>query len=168
MIWVTFTILLAGALFAGLVLLSRWWRRRLRLKLRLISGKAHLLGEQIEARCHDLECFDLNRLESLRATADTGINRLHVFLLDRQAHLQNYEDLLHLQRHKLAIQLRAASEFPSADGELPAETGEEQPAPPPRRATTMVEHREQIEEGLLDKIKQIQSRNDEEDPPRRH
>ena len=168
MIWVTFTILLAGALFAALVLVSRWRRRRLRLRLRLISGKGHLLGEEIAARCHDLERFDVDRLESLRATADAGVNGLHVFLLDRQAHLQNYEDLLHLQRHKLAIQSRAASEIPSANDELPGGTTEEQPAPPPPppRATTLVEHREQIEEGLLDKIKEIQSR-DPEDPPNR-
>ncbi len=42
-------------------------------------------------------------IESACAAARDSLDQLQVSILDRQAQLQNYEDLASLQRHKLAV-----------------------------------------------------------------
>ena len=142
----------------------RWQQKRRRLRLRLINGKKHLLSEEIASRLDDLAAFDTTRLAKVSAEAEAGLNSLHTFLMDRQAHLQNYEELLHLQRHKIAVQLSvpadAASHLDTSDEEF-APTGaltspaDEQPETTSHSAT-LGEHREKVEQGLIDKIKQLE------------
>ncbi|MBT3343897.1 MAG: hypothetical protein HN712_05030 [Gemmatimonadetes bacterium] len=90
----------------SLALLTLWQIRRqrqTRLTLRVLSGQRRLLGEEIDERLEQLRGFDEADLEQKLLAAPGFVDHVHVGLLERQAHLQNLEDLTHLQRHKIAV-----------------------------------------------------------------
>jgi hypothetical protein len=162
-IWITSALILCSISLAAYVVLTRWQLKRRRLRLRLLRGQNHLLSEQIDSRLEDLTDFDAARLAKAGADAEAGLNSLHIFLMDRQAHLQNYEDLLLLQRHKIAIQRRvpvtAASPVDPGDEVVRTSQLPEEPIEEPSHSATLGEHREKVEKGLIDTIKQLE--NDE-------
>lgn len=126
-------ICLAGA---GILLVLRR-RRQERLELRLLAGRERLLGDEIEACLAALEEQDGERVATARAAAETALDGLHTKSMERQAHLLNYEDLVHLQQCKIEA-LQAARLAPPA-APKPVEIGESarrgvEPAAP-RRAT---------------------------------
>lgn len=88
---------LAGA---GVMLVLRR-RRQEKLELRLLAGRERLLGDELEACLAALEELDDGRIDAARASAEEALNGLHVRLVERQAHLLNYEDLVHLQECKI-------------------------------------------------------------------
>ena len=121
-------------------------KKRRRRDLRLASGQSRLLGDQITERLALLHEYD----PELRAEAEHSLDMLQVALIDRQAHLLNFEDLAMLQRYKLEIQESAARDYASQ--------------PPARQATPQEEEvvsplasRTELEDQLLEKIDQLNS-----------
>ena len=91
---------------AALTLLTLWQMRRRRqnkLALRVLAGQRRLLGQEVDERFEELAEIDEEDLRSRLDVAIGLVDGLHVGLLERQAHLQNLEDLAHLQRHKIAV-----------------------------------------------------------------
>ena len=154
MVW-TLVLLAALAAAAGLLVLRRSLRRRRRIKVRLLGGRSHLLGEEIEARSQELERFETEEFASACLAAEAALDELNVSLLDRQAQLQNYEDLASLQRHKIAV-LKWSMSHPLEDAVLA------------ERETAVAEQRERaprgdIEQSLLAKIEEAQRRRANDD-----
>lgn len=89
--------------------------------------------------------------------------------MDRQAHLQNYEDLLLLQRHKIAIQRRVPVTAASPVDPEVVRTSQilEEPIEEPSNSATLGEHREKVEKGLIDTIKQLENDEATRRPDRR-
>ena len=75
-------------------------KKRRRRDLRLAAGQSKLLGDQISERLSLLDQYE----PTLRSEAEHALDLLQVELIDRQAHLLNFEDLAMLQRYKLEIQ----------------------------------------------------------------
>ncbi|MFA6108230.1 MAG: hypothetical protein WDA75_05605 [Candidatus Latescibacterota bacterium] len=123
---------LAGA---GILLVLRR-RRREKLELRLLAGRERLLGDELEACLAALEELDDGRVATARASAEEALNGLHTRLVERQAHLLNYEDLVHLQECKIeALQaIRLAPPLAQEPSEGTERAGRER-APGTRRAT---------------------------------
>ncbi|MFH1571464.1 MAG: hypothetical protein ABIL09_25965 [Gemmatimonadota bacterium] len=154
------SLLLAGALAAAvtaavavLLLLRRYLEGRRRLRLRLVTGRRVLLEQeaaQVMAELSQLE----GQEPSPRAMADDALNRLHAALLERQAHLENCEDLAHLQRQKMAVLARRLDDV--AEGADDA--GEVETPSPQERGESQGQRRERMQEDLLRKIGEIQRR----------
>ena len=147
--------LLIGLVAAALALFA--WRRvhhrRVRIHLRLLGGRSRLLAEEITNRVGELETqFGDGEIEAACVTARDSLDQLQVSILDRQAQLQNYEDLAFRQRHKLAI-LDYAQRHPPESGEDEAALASETDARLPRN---------RIEQSLLDKIDDARERGEEE------
>ena len=142
------------ALAVVLALLFGWRRmrhRRTRIQLRLLAGRSRLLAEELTDRSGELETgFD--KIESACAAARNSLDQLQVAILDRQAQLQNYEDLASLQRHKLAVLEYAQRQLP--------EPGEDQPTLDGEAAAQFP--RERLEQTLLDKIDGAREAKEEE------
>lgn len=135
-------------------------RRSNRLQLRLLAGQRRLLGEEIARRRADLTSLTGDGLDARQREAEAQLGIVHTRLLDRQAHLQNLEDLARMQRHKIAILQRRGED--TAAGRL---AGEAQPDPeilPPE--SSHVDRRERLQDKLL---AQIQQRTGASRPPRR-
>lgn len=144
-------------LVAATVALFAWRRvhhRRARIHLRLLVGRSRLLGEEIDRRAGELATqFGDGEIESVCVAARNSLDQLQVSILDRQAQLQNYEDLAFQQRHKLAI-LDYAQRHPPEPGEdHPALTDETEAQLP----------RDRIEQSLLDNIDDARERGEEEE-----
>ncbi|MEE3338523.1 MAG: hypothetical protein VX255_19220 [Candidatus Latescibacterota bacterium] len=134
---------------AALTLLTLWQMRRRRqnkLALRVLAGQRRLLGEEVDERFEELAEIDEEDLRSRLDVAIGLVDGLHVGLLERQAHLQNIEDLAHLQRHKIAVlghhRDEAASQAP------------EQPPPIEDEPEQLPQTREDLEDDLLGRISQ--------------
>ncbi len=132
-----------GAVVLAIVLfgLHRIHRRRSRIQLRLLAGRSRLLAEELSNRSGELET-GFGELDSACAVARDSLDLLQVSILDRQAQLQNYEDLASLQRHKLSVVEYALQHPPAPEEDQPVSTGQV--------ATQLP--RAQIEQSLLDKI----------------
>ena len=116
-----------------------------------------MLGEEIEARSQELERFENEEFASACLAAEAALDELNVSLLDRQAQLQNYEDLASLQRHKVAVlewsMNRLLEDADPAAAESEAAVAEQhEPAP-----------RGDIEQSLLAKIEEAQRRQANDD-----
>jgi len=159
------SLLIAIAVLLGVsVVLRRSRTRRRRLRLRLLSGHRGLLGDEIDRRTRSLGEVDTANLDAARAQANLGLNELHADLLDRQAHLQNFEDLAFLQRQKLAVLTRSLFAAEAATDHSPG-LGQEaapvnSPTPPDAERGTTFEHRGRIESDLLQKIEDLQKPQD--------
>lgn len=146
----------------GLVVLFLLRQRRAeRLRLRLVAGQSHLLSAQLAQRQEDLERLDLEPLEDLRAEAATSLDELHVLLIERQAHLQNCEDLVHLQQQKMDWLAKASKSPPPARPSRPAREAKPAAAAPQRR--------NHLEDQLLRQIEDLnkQRRNPPPPPPKK-
>lgn len=159
--WILPSTLAALGLTAALAALQIRRRRGNRVQLRLLAGRRRLLGDEIARHLEGLAAG--GSPDAARVEADGLLDHLHTGLLDRQAHLQNLEDLARLQQLKLAVlaQRREAC----AAGHLDfAPTPEAEPTPASPRDGSLVEQRERLQDKLLE---QIQRRGAPPRPPRR-
>jgi hypothetical protein len=137
----------AAAVVAAMLILMLLKRKKQRRRdLRLASGQSSLLGDQIEERLALLEDYD----PALRAEAEHSLDMLQVALIDRQAHLLNFEDLAMLQRYKLEIQETSARDYASQPPTRQRPPQGEEIASPPASRT-------EIEDQLFEKINQLNS-----------
>ena len=120
-------------------------KKRRRRDLRLAAGQSKLLGDQISERLNLLDQYE----PTLRSEAEHSLDMLQVELIDRQAHLLNFEDLAMLQRYKLEIQESTARDCASQRLVRPPALPEEKEiaAPPASR--------NELEDQLLEKINQL-------------
>jgi len=149
--WSIAALLALVALLALLALYRARRRRSERLQLRLLAGRSHLLGEEIAQRLEELE--ELERRDQESRAAEEALNHLHLLLVERQAHLQNCEDLVHLQERKLSHLAEAPPSPPAR--ERPA-------AVPPSPA----QRRSQAEEELLRQIEALNKQR-RQPPPKK-
>ena len=135
-----------GVVLGALLVLAYVRRKKRRRRdLRLIAGQSRLLGDQISERLRLLDQYE----PALRAEAEHSLDILQVALIDRQAHLLNFEDLAMLQRYKLEIQESTARDCVARSSvRLSAPPDEEKFAPPPASRT-------ELEDQLLEKINQL-------------
>jgi len=141
-----------AAAFAGLagVLLARTYlRRRRRVRLRLLTGHRALFDEQLRAAGQQLVELEEGDLLTVGADTEDALNHLHAALLDRQAHLQNYEDLAHLQQRKIAALGYHLAVADPTEAAAPAPAEPDKPGEPGQR-------REQVQAELLEKIQRAQ------------
>lgn len=158
-------VLLGLGLALGLVVLYLLRQRRAeRLRLRLVAGQSHLLSAQLAQRLEDLERLDLEPLDEHQAEATSSLDELHVLLIERQAHLQNCEDLVHLQQQKISWLAKAPKVPPAARPSRP--TRETKPAAP---STPPAQRRNHLEDQLLRQIEDLnkQRRNPPPPPPKK-
>ena len=148
-----------AAVALGAVLVFGYLRgkKQRRRDLRLVAGQSRLLGDQISKRLSLLDQYE----PALRAEAEHSLDMLQVALIDRQAHLLNFEDLATLQRYKLEIQESTARECASQASVRPRapSENEEIATPPASRA--------ELEDQLLEKINQLNSSPKKRRRPRR-
>jgi hypothetical protein len=147
---------------AGIFLIYRRTRKRRqnRLKLRLLAGRSQLLEGEITNQIQNLRDFDEDQLNTLRLEAENALNLLQITLIERQAHLLNYEDLAHLQRFKLDILNHASAQLQTqatTTAPHPTETTALAPAQP--GAETAPKDRSSIENELLSKINKLNQAN---------
>lgn len=167
--WIIIVTLLVLALLLalGLTLLARQ-RKRTRLELRLASGRRQLLGRELQIYLAELDELDEEAIAAKRQEAENALDQLHIALVERQAHLLNYEDMAHLQQCKIDLLPTVA---PAPSEALPETTPPtepqrrrpersqrefKQPTAPERPAEGR--DRTTIEGDLLDKINQLQGR----------
>ena len=102
--WIIIVTLLVLALLLalGLFLLARQ-RKRTRLELRLASGRRQLLGRELQIYLAELDALDEEAIAAKRQEAENALDQLHIALVERQAHLLNYEDMAHLQQCKIDL-----------------------------------------------------------------
>ena len=151
--WIVITTLLVLALIlgCGLLLLARQ-RKNERTKLRLLTGRRQLLSRELDACFAELDALDEGTIATRRQEAEAALNQLHVALVERQAHLLNYEEMAHLQQCK--IDLIAPPPAALEVEEPPAEKRPPRPATQPKREEER--DRSTIESDLLNKISQLQ------------
>ena len=138
------------AVLAALLFYLRLRRRRQEfLQLRLLAGQERLLGEEIERRMAILDDLDQEGLQTQRQRAEESLDQLHMDLIERQAHLLNFEDLVHLRQCKL--QLLATR---GADLEAPPSPPPEAPSSPPE-SPGQHQDRNQLEDQLRSRISQL-------------
>lgn len=155
--WIVITTLLVLALIlgCGLLLLARQ-RKNERAKLRLLTGRRWLLSRELDACFAELDALDEGAIATRRQEAEAALNQLHVALVERQAHLLNYEDMAHLQQCKIdLLATPPAAPDPALEAEEPpADKRPPRPATQPRREEER--DRSTIESDLLKKISQLQ------------
>jgi uncharacterized transporter YbjL len=117
--------------------------------LRLLAGRRRLLGEEVETRVERLAELDPEELATNRGLADASLDGIHMALLEREAHLQNLQDLAHLQQHKLAVLRRRHEELSM----LPAGDDAAKPAAT-KTDGGIIERREHLEDRFLETIQQ--------------
>ncbi|MFC1526944.1 hypothetical protein ACFL6X_09070 [Candidatus Latescibacterota bacterium] len=153
-------LLTAAAGLLGLAALGRrYLQQRRRVRLRLVKGKSALLAQDLEQAVSSLEELQEEGLAAVTEEASRALDELHASLLDRQAHLQNYEDLARLQQHKIAILVRATGDA-AAEETGGGAADETQTRPPEEALETAIEHRDRVEDELLKKIEELRP-----DPP---
>lgn len=162
---------LALLLALGLFLLARQ-RKAERLELRLASGRRQLLGQELASYLAELDELDQDAITALRQDAESSLDQLHIALVERQVHLLNYEDMVHLQQCKIdLLTARALSpvEAPLEEPPPPVEIEQQYPssakrksrkdnAPPIEANRDEGRDRSTIESDLLDKINKLQGR----------
>ncbi|MCC7265538.1 MAG: hypothetical protein IT369_23780 [Candidatus Latescibacteria bacterium] len=159
--WISYLLLALGASLGLVVGYLLRQRRAERLRLRLVAGQSHLLSAQLAQRLADLEQLEQEPLDELREEASGALDELHVLLIERQAHLQNCEDLVHLQQQKIAWLAKApkpAAPARPARTTTPRETkSPAATAPPPRR--------DHLEDQLLQQIDELNRKRRNPPPP---
>jgi hypothetical protein len=152
-------------------LYRRHRRKQERLQLRLVAGRGHLLGEELAQAMARLALVDQAGLESGRAQAAAALDQLHMALLERQAHLQSYEELARLQGRKAVLmgtswEFEAQAPLPFAPPEPPPRAPLQRPPaspspaptgpPPSRPGSSAPRDRQQLENQLLNRIEELQ------------
>ncbi len=149
-LWILPAAFAAIGLVAGLAAWRIRRRRSNRLQLRLLAGRRRLLGEEIDSRDERLAEFDAQELATHRRAADGILDGIHMVLLDREAHLQNLQELAALQSHKLAVLQRRYEELPSLPSEDPYPAAGKNAS----KSGPILESREALEDQFLDIIQQ--------------
>lgn len=163
--WFSYLLLALGAGLGLAVAHVLRQRRAERLRLRLVAGQSHLLSAQLAQRLSDLEAFEQQPLEEWRAAAVEALDELHVLLIERQAHLQNCEDLVHLQQQKVAWLAKTPRATPPARPARPAATASRQAKNPPPAATPPAPRRDHLEDQLLQQIDELNRKRRNPPPP---
>ena len=146
----------------GLVVLYLLRQRRAeRLRLRLVAGQRHLLSAQLAQRLEDLERLEGEPLDELQGEAAAALDELHVLMIERQAHLQNCEDLVHLQQQKMSWLAKAPK--------LPPPPRPSRQTKPAAASTPPAQRRNLLEDQLLRQIEDLnkQRRNPPPPPPKK-
>lgn len=147
---------------SALIILILWYIRKLKYRqtqLRLLRGRRHILDQQISAQTAAIQAIDGSRIDALRKQADGALDALNVELVERQAHLLNYADLVHLQDYKIQLcngEINESSTPPPlpTDTKKGADTIPRKNREEPSREEAP-KGRNQIENQLLKKIGQI-------------
>ncbi len=168
--WIIIAVLLtlASILALGLFFLARQ-RKRDRVELRLATGRRGLLNRELESYLTELDELDADIITTKYQEAASALDQLHIALVERQAHLLNYEDMVHLQKCKIDV-ITGALNLPEDPPEdlPPAASSRPRPASIPnstsqdKKSTTQDPYdegrdRSTIESDLIDKINQLQN-----------
>ncbi|MBM3280038.1 MAG: hypothetical protein FJY95_18475 [Candidatus Handelsmanbacteria bacterium] len=154
--WISYLLLsLGGALGLAVLWLLRQ-RRAQRLRLRLVSSQSHLVSAQLAQRGADLKALEGESIEELGRQAGAALDELHILLVERQAHLQNCEDLVHLQKQKLSG---------LATSPRPAPPSSRQGPPPSQPRTAPPQRRDHLEDQLLRQIDELNRKR--RNPPKK-
>lgn len=162
---------IAAALAALVVLGTFLYRRRRhkqeRLQLRLVAGRSHLLSEELRQSLASLERFGQEDPRAVMEQAPAALDQLHLALVERQAHLQNCDELARLQQRRLALLSTSREE----EARAPRAPAVVEPSPPaPRPTPAAPRDRRQIENQLLSRIEELQKGQEaarEPSPPRK-
>ena len=129
--WVIITTLLVLTLIlgCGLLLLARQ-RKNERIELRLLTGRHQLLSSELDACFAELDALNEGAIATRRQEAEVALDQLHVALVERQAHLLNYEDMAHLQQYKIDL-LTTSPVSP-----IPSDPAPERKEPPTKKRPT--------------------------------
>ena len=143
-------------------------RRQQRVNLRLLTGRRHLLSEQIEERYEALADIDAQQMAEQTGRSRQALEELGVLLIERQSKLLTFEDLVGLEAYKIdvlhAARHAAATPPPSrTDAGMPFDDSTPEPAattesplhrraevPPPERPD-----RAGLEQAVLQRINQL-------------
>lgn len=148
-LWPFLLLPVLAAVLAALVFYGKRRRRkRERLELRLLVGRERLLSQELEESLNKLREFAPQPMATLRQEVEAALDLLHLRLMERQAHLLNYEDLVHLQQCKIeALKETLANPAFEDLSSLPSRS--------PRAATPPPKDRTQLENQLLDRISRL-------------
>jgi hypothetical protein len=128
-----------------------------RIQLRLLVGRSRLLQEEIDRRIEALALLDPEILATTRQQAQSALNELQILLVERQAHLQDREELGHLQHTKITLLEKQVQSL--AQGAVAGNSqGKEKTARPVTAESTAPRNRNTIERQLLNKIGIIQDK----------
>ena len=173
--WIIIAVLLtlASILALGLFLLARQ-RKRDRIELRLATGRRGLLNRELESYLTELDELDADIITTKCQEAASALDQLHIALVERQAHLLNYEDMVHLQKCKIDVITGALNlpeelpedppeDLPPAVSSRPRPTSNPSSTSQDKKSTAQdpydeARDRSTIESDLLDKINQLQNR----------
>lgn len=153
--WISYVLLGLGFALGLVVVYLLRQRRAERLRLRLVSGQSHLLSAQLAQRRADLERLEQEPFAERHSGAVAALDELHVLLVERQAHLQNCEDLVHLQQQKMSWLAKAPKLPPHPSRPAPEATP---PAPAAQR-------RDHLEDQLLRQIEDLNKQRRHPPPP---
>ena len=153
--WLIAAVLLCGAgLYAGSLSLRERRARADGVQLRLLAGRSQLLEEEIERRTEDLAGLDSGELTEHRHLAESAVDQLHALAIERQAHLLNFEDLIHLQQQKIGhVEAAMDASAPAPASARPAERAPDTDFAEPLR------DRADVESDLLSKIGQLRAQS---------
>ena len=112
-------------------------RRQQRVNLRLLTGRRHLLSEQIEERYEALADIDAQQMAEQTGRSRQALEELGVLLIERQSKLLTFEDLVGLEAYKIdvlhaALHAAATPAAPSTeatDAGMPFDHSTPEPAP---------------------------------------
>ena len=141
-------------------------QKKNRLELRLLAGRSRLLEEEIAHNLEILQNFAQQTLNTQQHESLDALDQLHLLLVERQAHLLNSEDLIHLQDYKISI-LKAILDDDASDRLAPP-SPEVIPDPTPLTEPPPPHHRDRanVENQLLGKISQLNKGKSAEKKPR--
>ena len=154
MLWPVIAATLAALVVLGTFLYRRRRHKQERLQLRLVAGRSHLLSEELRQSLASLERFGQEDPPAVLEQAPAALDQLHLALVERQAHLQNYDELARLQQRRLAL-LSTSREEEARAPRAPAVV-EPSPPPAPRPSPAAPRDRRQIENQLLSRIEELQ------------
>jgi hypothetical protein len=155
--WISYILLGLGSALGLVVVYLLRQRRAERLHLRLVAGQSHLLSAQLAQRTEDLERLEQKSFDELHPEAVAALDELHAVLLERQAHLQNCEDLVHLQQQKISWLAKAPKR--------PPPTRPSQPARETKPPAPAAQRRDHLEDQLLRQIEDLNKQRRNPPPP---
>ena len=113
-----------------------------------------------------MQNFSNQNLKAQHDDALEALDQLHLLLVERQAHLLNSEDLIHLQNYKISV-LKAIFADDIADHlEVPNPAVTAVPPPTTEASSSQKQDRANVEDQLLSKISQLnKGKTAEKKPP---
>jgi hypothetical protein len=127
-----------------------------RIQLRLLVGRSRLLQEEIDRRIEALALLDPKILATTRQQAQSALNELQILLVERQAHLQDREELGHLQHTKITLLENQVQSL--AQGAVAGNSQDKEKTARLTAESTAPRNRNTIEGQLLNKIGIIQDK----------